>query len=81
MDSAATSDVLNWGRRKGIRRPRKKVVGGAMTLDEKESVLRAMIGGPFENPSDGVRKILFAYRDSTAVRDAVAEALRTLKVA
>lgn len=81
MPSDATPIPEFRGRRPRGSEARTKTIGTPMTESERAGVLRALESGGFLHPSDGVRKVLFAYQHSTAVRDAVAEALRTLRVA
>lgn len=65
------------GRRQGGN-PRCKTCGTSVTVEEMDSVLQALEQGGFHHPSDAIRKILFAYRDSVSVRDAIANHLSDL---
>lgn len=59
-----------YGRRQGP--PRKATVGANVTGTEKEGIDSALAQAGFRNEAEGVRVVLFAFRDTAAVRDAVA---------
>ena len=67
------------GRRK--ENPRGTTCGTAMTDAERTSVYQALRQGGHANPSVGIRAVLFAYRDSVEVRDAVSRAVDSLDAA
>ena len=66
------------GKRQGD--PRTRTVGTSVSPTEAESIIQALRQGGFHHPSHAVRMVLFAYRDSVAVRDAVAEHMATPEV-
>ena len=51
--------------------PRKEVVAGSVSSEEKQSILARLAEKGFQNMSEGVREICLAYRDSEEVRDVV----------
>ena len=71
-----TSDPF--GRRDGL--PRKEVVAGSVTSEEKREILEALANGGFANASEGARRILLAYLRSAQVRDTVHGAIRDLQI-
>jgi hypothetical protein len=52
--------------------PRRDIVGGSVTSDERTRILGAFEQAGFGTISEGVRVICLAHADSAAVRDAVA---------
>ena len=79
MDANATSDFR--GRRPKGSGARSDTLGTAVTKAELAETKEAMQAGGFASPADGLRKIVFAYNRCTKVRDAVAQAVRELKIA
>lgn len=63
-------NIADWtGRRE--RDPRNKTLGTAATEEEKAKVYDALREEGFQNPSDGIRGVLFAFAAFPEVRDAV----------
>lgn len=56
--------------------PRKELIGASVNRDEKGRILVAFAQGGFRTTSEGGRKVLLAYAESAAVRDAVHAYLR-----
>ena len=67
------------GRRKV--HPRTTTLSTAVAPGERDSVYRALFQAGHANPSVGVRAVLFAYRDSEEVRQAVTRAAASLQAA
>lgn len=59
-----------FGKRQGP--PRLATIGANVTDSEKDGIDRALEQAGFPNEAEGVRGVLFAFRDSASVRDAVA---------
>lgn len=53
-------------------------MGANVTPDEKNSVDAALAQAGFPNEAEGVRVVLFAFRDEAVVRDAVANYKRRM---
>lgn len=58
--------------------PRKSTLGANVTASEKLEVDDALAQAGFRNEAEGVRVVLFAFRDEAAVRDAVAKYRRRM---
>jgi hypothetical protein len=52
--------------------PRKSIVGGSVTDDERNRIVASFEQAGFRTVSEGVREILLAHVESASVRDAVA---------
>lgn len=61
--------------------PRTTTAGTSLSPGERDGVYRALQSGGFRYPGQGIRAVLFAYRDSAEVRDAVARAADSLEAA
>lgn len=70
-DLEVSNATDRFGRRQGP--PRLATLGANVTDEEKDGVEAALAQAGFPNAAEGVRAVLFAYRDEATVRDAVSK--------
>lgn len=69
-DLRVGNGTKRFGKRQGP--PRLATVGANVTHEEKDGIDLSLEQAGFPNEAEGVRGVLFAFRDDASVRDAVA---------